>query len=179
MRQNSASGRRSEAARFVRYRRHRAGPRQNQRLRVPHRRRHEHLAHRTHRRLPSRFGLEPTGPPLRRPHRNQILLRRDQLLPRRLRRNRLRLFSGTNFPYEGVTTEPYEYQRYQTGAVPLWTPLRFKGQYFDAETDLFENWNRYYAPNVGRYLAAEPLFLDPRLIDPSIGRSEAPRDMML
>ena len=47
-----------------------------------------------------------------------------------------------NFPYNGVVMEGYEYQRFQPAAVPFWTPLRFPGQYADAETDLFENWNR-------------------------------------
>jgi RHS repeat-associated protein len=57
--------------------------------------------------------------------------------------------------------EAYEYRRYQAGAAPAWTPLRFPGQYFDAETDLFENWNRYYDPSVGRYLQPEPILLSP------------------
>jgi len=64
------------------------------------------------------------------------------------------------FPYKGVTTESYEYQRYQTGASPFWTPLRFQGQYFDAEADWFENWNRYYEPSIGRYLQSEPMLQD-------------------
>ncbi|WP_155893869.1 RHS repeat-associated core domain-containing protein [Cystobacter fuscus] len=58
---------------------------------------------------------------------------------------------------KGVVVEGYEYQRYQTGAQPFWTPLRYPGQYHDAETDLFENWNRYYDPSIGRYLQPEPL----------------------
>jgi RHS repeat-associated protein len=57
--------------------------------------------------------------------------------------------------------ERYEYQRYQVGTLPYWTPLRFPGQYHDAETDLFENWNRYYDPSVGRYLQPEPLAVNP------------------
>ncbi|WP_223631604.1 RHS repeat-associated core domain-containing protein [Corallococcus sp. EGB] len=57
----------------------------------------------------------------------------------------------------GAAMESFEYQRYQTGAQPFWTPLRFAGHYYDAETDLFENWNRYYDPSVGRYLQPEPL----------------------
>ncbi|WP_146210166.1 RHS repeat-associated core domain-containing protein [Vitiosangium sp. GDMCC 1.1324] len=62
----------------------------------------------------------------------------------------------------GVVMEAYEYQRYQTGAQPFWTPLRFPGQYYDAETDLFENWNRYYDPSIGRYLQPEPILQDPQ-----------------
>jgi RHS repeat-associated protein len=64
----------------------------------------------------------------------------------------------------GVVLEAYEYQRYQTGALPLWTPLRFPGQYHDAETDLFENWNRYYDPSIGRYLQPEPMLVNPRFV---------------
>ncbi|MFP2926780.1 RHS repeat-associated core domain-containing protein [Pyxidicoccus sp. 3LG] len=62
-----------------------------------------------------------------------------------------------NYQYTGVAVTAYEYQRYQAGAQPFWTPLRFPGQYYDAETDLFENWNRYYDPGVGRYLQPEPM----------------------
>ncbi|NNC03988.1 hypothetical protein HJC10_14175 [Corallococcus exiguus] len=57
----------------------------------------------------------------------------------------------------GAALESFEYQRYETGAQPFWTPLRFAGHYYDAETDLFENWNRYYDPSIGRYLQPEPL----------------------
>jgi RHS repeat-associated protein len=55
----------------------------------------------------------------------------------------------------------YEYRRYQTGALPFWTPLRFPGQYYDAESDLFENWNRFYDSPSGRYLASEPIYESP------------------
>ncbi|WP_239014657.1 RHS repeat-associated core domain-containing protein [Archangium violaceum] len=67
-------------------------------------------------------------------------------------------------PSTGVVLEGYEYQRYQTGAQPFWTPLRFPGQYYDAETDLFENWNRYYDPSIGRYLQPEPMLQKPAIV---------------
>jgi len=58
---------------------------------------------------------------------------------------------------KGVVAASYEYRRYEAGQQPFWTPLRFPGQYYDAESDLFENWNRYYEPSIGRYLQPEPL----------------------
>ncbi len=35
--------------------------------------------------------------------------------------------------------------------------LRFPGQYYDAETGLHYNWNRYYDPETGRYTRVDPL----------------------
>jgi RHS repeat-associated protein len=65
----------------------------------------------------------------------------------------------------GAIISAYEYQRYQPGAQPFWTPIRLPGQYHDAETDLFENWNRYYDPDIGRYLQPDPMQVHlPRII---------------
>ncbi len=38
--------------------------------------------------------------------------------------------------------------------------LRFPGQYYDIETALHYNWNRYYNPDTGRYITSDPIGLD-------------------
>ncbi|MFD1261759.1 DUF1308 domain-containing protein [Entomomonas asaccharolytica] len=38
-------------------------------------------------------------------------------------------------------------------------PLRFQGQYHDIETGLYYNRNRYYSPDIGRYITLDPIKL--------------------
>lgn len=64
--------------------------------------------------------------------------------------------------YGGATTSSYEYQMSEsTVATPSWLPMRFPGQYADAESGLFENWNRFYDPSVGRYSTSDPMMAMP------------------
>ncbi|MHB1843689.1 MAG: RHS repeat-associated core domain-containing protein [Deltaproteobacteria bacterium] len=78
--------------------------------------------------------------------------------------------STSNTTYDGASVEAVDYREYQTGATPLALPLRFPGQYYDPETDLHENWNRFYDPSLGTYLDVEPMLTLPT----SLGRVSPP-----
>lgn len=69
--------------------------------------------------------------------------------------------SGTT---QGVQVDLVEFRSYATGAIPYFPTLRFPGQYADAETEKYINWNRFYDPSTGRYLAPEPLVQDPEFV---------------
>lgn len=73
---------------------------------------------------------------------------------------------GSNVVYQGVSIPAVQYQLIEGAATDraFFPPLRFPGQYEDAETEMFENWNRYYDPSVGRYLSPEPLLQSPEYL---------------
>ncbi len=72
--------------------------------------------------------------------------------------------SGTQWDYLGVAMSEYEYRKQEIGASPYQPLFRGAGQYYDEETDLFENWNRYYDASSGRYLSPEPLLQVPNYL---------------
>ena len=43
---------------------------------------------------------------------------------------------------------------------PVHQPIRFQGQYFDAETGLHYNFFRYYDPDVGRFISQDLIGLN-------------------
>lgn len=83
--------------------------------------------------------------------------------------------SATSASRPGISVLGYEYRKYQTGSTPTWLPIRFPGQYYDAETDLVQNWNRFYDLQTGRYLAPDAIWLYPeRLVTRALTGRSAP-----
>ncbi len=83
---------------------------------------------------------------------------------------RFKSTSNTGGAYQGAVLEGYEFWRSQKTASLAWTPIRLPGQYYDAETDLFENWNRFYDPSIGRYLSPDPIVLSSMTVALRAGR---------
>jgi len=79
--------------------------------------------------------------------------------------------NGTTYPYSGAALKEVELRRYQSTNW-YFPPLRFPGQYFDAETDLHENWNRFYDPQTGRYWQQEPYLREPLRVGMTAQRAE-------
>ncbi len=53
----------------------------------------------------------------------------------------------------------YLFAKAQVATETITNLLRFPGQYYDAEARLHYNWNRYYDPETGRYISADPIGL--------------------
>ena len=68
-----------------------------------------------------------------------------------------RLITGEGTVVWQAAYLPFGRTQVQLGTVQ--NNLRFPGQYFDAETGLHYNWNRYYDPDTGRYLSPDPIGL--------------------
>lgn len=69
-------------------------------------------------------------------------------------------------PRYGTNTGGTQVWAANTDAFGVGTPsgsatvnLRMPGQYYDSESGLFYNWNRYYSPAIGRYISSDPIGL--------------------
>jgi RHS repeat-associated protein len=83
--------------------------------------------------------------------------------------------SGWTRDREGASLEAAEYRVHDTALTSggAWTPLRFPGQYYDPETELYENWNRYYDPKLGRYWQPDPVLSAPRTWNVGLSRFQS------
>ncbi len=68
-----------------------------------------------------------------------------------------RLITGEGTVVWQAAALPFGQTQVQLGTVQ--NNLRFPGQYFDAETGLHYNWNRFYDPETERYIFADPIGL--------------------
>ena len=76
-----------------------------------------------------------------------------------LARYLFRLFLLLFIGIAGLTMGGSDADAQSVSADPFAQPLRFPGQYADAETGLFDNWHRTYDPSIGRYLTPDPIGL--------------------
>lgn len=66
-----------------------------------------------------------------------------------------KMFTSTGQVVWQVTYESFGEANVQQALVE--NNLRLPGQYFDAETGLHYNWQRYYDPSIGRYIQSDPI----------------------
>lgn len=76
----------------------------------------------------------------------------------------IQFVSDSTLTGDGAVYSGYDYDRTTVNTARYFPPLRFPGQYYDSESDLHENWNRYYDPLTGRYLSPEPLLQSPAFV---------------
>lgn len=69
-----------------------------------------------------------------------------------------RIVDGTGFIVWSTLQDPFGKMAVAPGST-LTNHLRFPGQYYDAETGLHYNWQRYYQPDTGRYISPDPISL--------------------
>lgn len=67
-----------------------------------------------------------------------------------------RIVDGTGFIVWSALQDPFGKMAVAPGST-LTNNLRFPGQYYDAETGLHYNWNRYYQVEIGRYIGSDPV----------------------
>lgn len=80
--------------------------------------------------------------------------------PRELSNNQGNIIWEATYQTWGNTLKvSYQPVEQQTALQPELQPLRFQGQYYDAETGLHYNRFRYYDPDVGRFVSHDPIGL--------------------
>ncbi len=67
---------------------------------------------------------------------------------------------GTNTGGTQVWSYDYDAFGNATPSGSVTVNLRMAGQYYDSESGLFYNWNRYYDPETGRYISSDPIGLE-------------------
>nr|WP_229427868.1 RHS repeat-associated core domain-containing protein [Methylomonas albis] len=69
-------------------------------------------------------------------------------------------YDGDNRLIRAETPQGISEYCYDAPGRRIGNPLRFQGQYFDQETGLHYNVNRYYDPNAGRFIHQDPIGLE-------------------